>query len=83
MAKKQKDMSWLLDDEDETTAKVVDVNGMELLAWDSVIAMKDLKVKWAWDIKRWDVFKNIRLTDDSDLIESGKMVLRTEFFKKR
>lgn len=83
MAKKQKDMSWLLDDEDETTAKVVDVNGMELLAWDSVIAMKDLKVKWAWDIKRWDVFKNIRLTDDSDLIESGKMVLRTEFFKKK
>ena len=83
MAKKQKDMSWLLDDEDETTTKVLDSNGVILQAWDSVIAIKDLKVKWSWNIKRWDVFKNIRLTDDSDLIESWKMVLRTEFFKKK
>ena len=50
---------------------------------DSVIATKDLKVKGTSDIKRGDVFKNIRLTDDSELIESGKMVLRTEFFKKK
>lgn len=32
--------------------------------------------------KRWDKFKNIRLTDDTELIESWKMVLKTEFFKK-
>ncbi len=83
MAKKQKDLSWLHDDHDDTTLEVIDCNGNHLENWDSVIATKDLKVKWASDIKRGDVFKNIRLTDDPELIESGKMVLRTEFFKKK
>jgi uncharacterized Zn ribbon protein len=82
MAKKKKDMSWLLDDEDTSIWEVVDANGNTLLAWDTIVAIKDLKVKGANDIKRWDKFKNIRLTDDIELIESGKMVLRTEFFKK-
>ena len=82
MAKKKKDMSWLLDDEDDTTMEVKDANWNLLQAWDSVIAIKDLKVKWAPDIKRGDKFKNIRLTDDENLIESWKMVLKTEFFKK-
>ena len=80
---KNKDMSWLLDDEDDTTLAVLDANGVALSSGDSVIAIKDLKVKWASDIKRGDVFKNIRFTDDPELIESGKMVLRTEFFKKK
>ncbi len=84
MAKKKKDMSWLLDDDDDTTSiEVVDANGLPLSAGDNVIAIKDIKVKWASDIKRGEVFKNIRLTDDADLIESWKMVLRTEFFKKK
>ena len=83
MAKKQKDMIWLLDDDNSGDIEVVDSNGTPLLASDSVIAIKDIKVKWASDIKRWDVFKNIKLTDDVDLIESGKMVLRCEFFKKK
>lgn len=83
MAKKKKDLSWLLDDEDTATLEVKDANGKLLADGDSVIAIKDLKVKWASDIKRGDVFKNIRLTDDAELIESGKMVLRTEFFKKK
>lgn len=82
MAKKKKDMSWLLDDEDSSTIEVKDSNWNLLQVWDSVTAIKDIKVKWTSDIKRWDKFKNIRLTDDADLIESGKMVLRTEFFKK-
>lgn len=82
MAKKKKDMSWLLDDEDSTTLEVKDANGVLLQAGDSVVATKDLKVKWSSDIKRWDKFKNIKLTDDPDLIESWKMVLKTEFFKK-
>lgn len=82
MAKKQKDMSWLLDDEDKSTLEVKDCNGNILNAWDTVIAIKDLKVSWASDIKRWDKFPKIRLTEDPELIESGKMVLRTEFFKK-
>jgi hypothetical protein len=32
MAKKQKDMSWLLEDEDTNTLEVVDSNGNPLLA---------------------------------------------------
>gem|GEM_PF-1602426 len=45
MAKKKKDMSWLLDDEDDTSIEVTDCNGNPLLSGDSVIATKDLKVK--------------------------------------
>lgn len=76
-----KDKKWL-DDEDETNLIVKDCNWNVLQDWDSVVAIKDLKVKWANDIKRWDKFLKIRLTDDYELIESWKMVLRTEFFKK-
>ena len=83
MTKKTKDMSWLLDEEDTSIKDTVDSNGVMLKQWDSVTAIKDLKVKWSSDIKRWDVFKNIRLTDDSEIIESWKMVLRAEFFKKK
>lgn len=81
MAKK-KDFSWLEEDETSTEIEVFDANWNKLEAWDTVVAIKDLKVKWAPDIKRWDKFTKIRLTDDPELIESGKMVLRTEFFKK-
>lgn len=82
MSKKKKDMSWLLDDEDNTNLEVKDCNWNILQDWDIVIAIKDLKVKWTSDIKRWDKFRNIKLTDDINLIESWKMVLKTEFFKK-
>ena len=68
--------------EDEEQIIVKDANGNILQDGDTVVAIKDLKVKWAKDIKRGDKFPNIRLTDDSELIESWKMVLRTEFFKK-
>lgn len=67
---------------DEETLVVKDANWNILQDWDTVIAIKDIKVKWASDIKRWDKFAKIRLTDNVELIESGKMVLRTEFFKK-
>lgn len=76
-----KNKDWLNDDE-ETNLVVKDCNGNILQDWDTVVAIKDLKVKWANDIKRWDKFAKIRLTEDSELIESWKMVLRTEFFKK-
>lgn len=59
-----------------------DCNGNILANWDTVIAIKDLKVSWGWVIKRWDKFKKIRLTDDTEEIECGKLVLKTEFFKK-
>lgn len=80
---KNKNFNWM-DNEETTTSEieVFDANGNRLQDGDTVIAIKDLKVKWAPDIKRWDKFTKIRLTDDSELIESGKMVLRTEFFKK-
>lgn len=68
--------------DDSTDLVVKDANWNILKDWDTVIAIKDIKVKWASDIKRWDKFAKIRLTDDVELIESGKMVLRTEFFKK-
>jgi len=67
---------------DEENIVVKDANGNILEAWDTVVAIKDLQVKWAKDIKRWDKFTKIRLTDDPNLIESWNMVLKTEFFKK-
>ncbi len=68
--------------DEEENIVVKDANGNILQEWDTVVAIKDLKVKWAKDIKRWDKFPKIRLTDDPNLIESWKMVLKTEFFKK-
>jgi protein PhnA len=58
-----------------------DCNGNILVDGDTVIAIKDLKWKWV-NIKRGDKFKNIHLTDEDGVIESGKLVLKTEFFKK-
>jgi len=58
-----------------------DCNGNILNNGDTVIATKDLKWKWV-NIKRGNKFKNIRLTDEDGVIESGKLVLKTEFFKK-
>lgn len=82
MAKKKKDLSWLTDDNSTSTIEVLDSNKNLLNNWDTIVAIKDLKVKWANDIKRWDKFAKIRLTDDPEIVESWKMVLRTEFFKK-
>lgn len=81
MAKK-KNFDWLNDEIETSEIEVLDANWNKLEAWDTVVAIKDLKVKWAPDIKRWDKFTKIKLTDDPELIESWKMVLRTEFFKK-
>lgn len=81
--------NWSYDENDDWSDQkkeeeiiVKDANWNILKDWDTVVSIKDIKVKWANDIKRWDKFTNIRLTDDSELIESWKMVLRTEFFKK-
>lgn len=68
--------------------KVKDSNGTELKEGDSVIVIKDLKVKGSSSgLKRGTVVKNIRLTDDPDEIEGRTdkikgLVLRTEFLKK-
>ena len=76
------DWTWAVSQDDEEQIIVKDANWNILQEGDSVVAIKDLKVKWAKDIKRWDKFTKIRLTDDPELIESWKMVLRTEFFRK-
>ena len=68
--------------DEEEKIIVKDANWNILQEWDTVAAIKNLPVKGGQDIKRWDKFHKIRLTDDKGLIESGKMVLKTEFFKK-
>jgi len=65
-----------------------DSNGNVLNDGDSVMVIKDLKVKGtSTTLKRGSVAKNIRLTDDPELIECNVekvkgLVLRTEFLKK-
>ncbi len=76
------DGTQAVSNDDENQIIVKDANWNILQEGDTVAAIKDLKVKWAKDIKRWDKFPNIRLTDEEGIIESGKMVLKTEFFKK-
>ncbi len=68
--------------------KVKDSNGTELKDGDSVVVIKDLKVKGSSSgLKRGTVVKNIHLTDDPAEIEGRTdkikgLVLRTEFLKK-
>ena len=65
-----------------------DSNGNVLNDGDSVMVIKDLKVKGtSTTLKRGSVAKNIRLTDDPELIECNVekvkgLVLTTEFLKK-
>ena len=67
---------------------VKDSNGTALVDGDSVQVIKDLKVKGtSVTLKRGTLIKNIRLTDDDDLIECNAdkvkgLVLRVEFLKK-
>ena len=67
---------------------VKDSNGTRLSDGDSVTVIKDLKVKGtSATLKRGTLVKNIRLTDDPELIECNAdkikgLVLRTEFLKK-
>jgi protein PhnA len=66
---------------------VRDSNGTELTDGDSVLVIKDLKVKGSSDtLKRGTLFKNIRLTDDEEAVECGSgrntVVLKTCFLKK-
>jgi len=73
-------------EEDDIIVK--DSNGTRLCDGDSVTLIKDLKVKGAnVTLKRGTLVKNIRLTDNEDVIECNTsqvkgLVLRTEFLKK-
>lgn len=73
------------DNDDEIIVK--DSNGARLQDGDSVTVIKDLKVKGSSAVlKRGTVYKNIRLTNDSDEVECGSgkstLVLKTCFLKK-
>ena len=67
---------------------VKDCHGHALANGDSVMLIKDLKVKGSSvTLKRGTVVKNIRLTDDPGEIEGKNdkvkgLVLKTEFVKK-
>ena len=77
-----------MDMDDEGQVIVRDSNGTQLADGDSVTVIKDLKVKGtSVTLKRGTMCRNIRLTDDEDLIECNVdkvkgLVLRTEFVKK-
>lgn len=63
-----------------------DSNGHTLQDGDSVMVIKDLKVKGGTDLKRGKTFKGIRVTDSEDSIEvkdgRGTLVLRAVFLKR-
>lgn len=66
---------------------VTDAYGNELVAGDTIFSIKPLPVKKWVDIKQWEKFSTIRLTDDPTLVlarhpKNGDMYLKTEFFKK-
>lgn len=68
-------------------APTLDSNKNELQNWDNIVAIKNLPVKWGVDIKKWDKFNKITLSDDPNLVsvnskKNGKLFLKTEFFKK-
>ena len=73
---------------EEDSLVVKDSNGTLLADGDSVTLVKDLKVKGtSVTLKRGQMCRNIRLTDDADLVECNVekvkgLVLRTEFLKK-
>jgi len=81
MAKKRNVWFWWESKEDYSNQEVFDANNVKLAPWDTIVAIKDLSGKWV-KIKRWDKFKNIRFTANPKEVESWKLVLKTEFFKK-
>jgi len=70
-------------------AEARDASGNVLADGDSVVLIKDLKVKGAGQtLKQGTVIKSIRLTDDPQEIDCRHdaikgLVLRTEFVRKR
>lgn len=70
------------------SVEVRDSNGTVLANGDSVLVIKDLKVKGtSATLKRGTLIKNIRLTDDEEVIECNAdkikgLVLKTCFLKK-
>lgn len=78
-----------MENEEDEVVETRDSNGVLLENGDTVVIIKDLKVKGSSIVlKQGTVVKNIHLTDDEELIEcrvdSMKgLMLRTEFLKKK
>jgi protein PhnA len=74
--------------EQTTVTDVRDSNGNALADGDSVMVIRDLKVKGSSvTLKRGTLIKNIRLTDDAEVIECNAdkvkgLVLKTCFLRK-
>lgn len=74
--------------EEDEKIIVKDAHGNVLENGDSVVVIKDLKVKGSSIVlKQGTNIKNIRLTDDENLVECNAdgikgLVLRVEFLKK-
>ncbi|WP_303871024.1 zinc ribbon domain-containing protein YjdM [Acetobacterium wieringae] len=79
---------WTLASAGEEELKVKDANGNVLSHGDTVILIKDLKVKGSsQDLKKGTKVKNIRLVDGDHNIDCkidgfGAMSLKSEFVKK-
>jgi len=79
-------MNENIENEDEVIVR--DAHGNILANGDSVIVIKDLKVKGTSStLKQGTKIKNIRLTNEAELVECNAdgmkgLVLRTEFLKK-
>lgn len=75
--------------EDAAKSEVRDASGNVLADGDSVVLIKDLKVKGAGQtLKQGTVIRSIRLTDNPEEIDCRHdaikgLVLRTEFVRKR
>ena len=59
-----------------------DANGNILQNGDNIMIIKDLNVKGGNNIKRGEVFKNIRLGDTPGHILAKNIYIKTEFIKK-
>ncbi|AAP95684.1 hypothetical protein A6046_01670 [[Haemophilus] ducreyi] len=68
-------------DEDQLIVK--DSNGNLLADGDSVLLIKDLKLKGSSEVlKKGTKFKGIRLVDGDHNVDCGKIMLKSEFLKK-
>jgi len=80
------DMMYLEPDEEAWANTEVEVKkdayGNVLKNGDSVMVIKDLNVKGGSNIKRGEVFKNIRLGDTPGHILAKNIYIKTEFIKK-
>ena len=80
------DMMYLTPEEEAWANTEVEVKkdayGNVLKNGDSVMVIKDLNVKGGSNIKRGEVFKNIRLGDTPGHILAKNIYIKTEFVKK-